>query len=391
MREGVKHVVITSLQSPRVWKPRFPFRFSNPAHPDLTAMRRQERLDEVVGSQPSDWETVARLACWVNRRIPMDRREGLMVSPGQGRSGPALLQAVDQGCRGFACGAFSRLFVDALASFGILSRCMGVTATGIRLADSVGGVWNHAMAEVWLDSLGQWVLVDPELLIFYEHEGRRLSALELHQALLNGIRPKRRHFDDAQIEAWLAVTGLSLWREDHAEQFQMLGYDLDNDHCRVDFQDNAVRNGEERGTTHLVYWPDHAPWKPYFYPHLHYVVTNDPLDTSFPMNQVEIRLPLIEERFVALSAASGESGTDVELITFAPWFSSFLVRYESGGRVTDWQRVTGAGHHDGIWSATLFWPLHAGVNRLEARVVCAFDRLGPTARVTVERRVKGMG
>jgi hypothetical protein len=104
------------------------------------------------------------------------------------------------------------------------------------------------------------------------------------------------------------------------------------------------------------------------------------------MNQVEIRLPLIEERFVAMSA--GENGTEVELITYAPWFSSFLVRHESGGRVTDWQRVPGAGHNDGLWTATLFWPLDAGVNRLETRVVGAFDRLGPTAHVTVECRGK---
>lgn len=376
-RDGPRFVV-THVDDTRVWAPRFAFRYPDPLNPQLVTMRADERLDEVVGDATNDWEIIARLAAWVCGRVPMDRASGPAITAEQYRSGPALLQSMNEGCSGYACGTFSRLFVDALASYGIFGRCMGVTAT----ETSLGREYNHATSEVWSDHWGKWVYVDAELMLYYEQHGVPLGALELQDALKRGAQPARRHFDPDTAARWIAARGFGRWVENYFEQFQMPGYDLDNDHCRDDFKDNSVRDGREEGTTQLVYWPADAPWRPLFYKHMHYVVTANPADVNWPVNRVELRLSLVGERQVAVRAAAAPTA-DVQLVTHAPHMVRFLVRVDGQG---EWRSVEAGPEEQGLRSGRFEWVLHAGTNLLESRVESALNRLGHVSSVRVESR-----
>ncbi len=365
---------LRSMDNPHVITPRFGPRFCDPRDSQLAAMRKEERLDEIVGDATDDWHVIGKIAAWTCARV----QNGTGPVYRGPFHGPALLKAIDAGQQGFACGTFSHLFVDALASFGILGRTIGITSTSNRLTKG-GAAWNHATSEVWSDRWGKWVYVDSELILYYEFGGRPLSALELQDCLKKGITPTLRHFDEAEAEKWIQARNFQWWKEAYFDQMQMINYDLDNYHMAKDF----VGNGQPGGRPMLVYWPTDAPWRPHYYSDRYrYLTTADPMDVDWPVNCVKIRLPLNPDGRVA--AKKGKNGLRVraELTAYAPYPEALLVRAGQGG---EWQEVKFRRQDGDIISGVYAWDLRGDECLLEARVRSALGRLGRISWVKLER------
>mgnify|MGYP000414109957 CR=1 FL=1 len=363
--------VIREMDNPRVLPPRFRPRFCDPRDPRLVAMRQKEKLDAIVGDTADEWNVIGKIAAWTCARV----QSGPGPAMEDTTDGVELLRQIDEGRSGFACGTFSHIFVDALASFGIVARTIGITATDI----SLGKVWNHATSEVWSDRWGKWVYVDSELILYYEINGTPLSALELQDCLKKGIKPTLRHFDDAEADKWIKARNFQRWKDAYFEQFQMPNYDLDNDHVAADFVENGVRDGKQKGRPYLVYWPPDAPWRPHYYSdRYHYVTTADPQDANWPVNCVEIRLPSHPNDTLVVSK---KGIVKAELAAYAPFGEAVLVRVDEKG---EWTEVPFKRADADMLSAAYAWSLHAGPNVLEARVRSALGRLGRVSRVKVE-------
>jgi len=366
--------VIREMDNPRVLPPRFRPRFCNPRDPKLVALRQKEKLDAIVGDATDEWNVIGKIAAWTCARV----QSGPGPAMEDTTDGVELLRQIDEGRSGFACGTFSHIFVDALASFGIVARTIGITATEI----SLGKVWNHATSEVWSDRWGKWVYVDSELILYYEINGTPLSALELQDCLKKGIKPTLRHFDDAEADKWIQARNFQRWKDAYFEQFQMVNYDLDNNHVAADFVENSVRDGKQKGRPYLVYWPPDAPWRPhYFSDRYHYVTTADPQDVNWPINGVEIRLPSHPNDTLVVS----KNGViKAELAAYSPFGEAMLVRVDEQG---EWIEVPFKRGDGDMLIAPYGWSLHGGTNVLEARVRSALDRLGRVSRVKVEEAV----
>lgn len=83
--------------------------------------------------------------------------------------------------RGF-CAQYAQVFAQACLSFGWQSRYLELGPKEDPCA--------HFTTEVWVDPLGKWVVLDPFHAVWYERDGRPLSGLEVHQALVAGEAAK---------------------------------------------------------------------------------------------------------------------------------------------------------------------------------------------------------
>lgn len=91
-----------------------------------------------------------------------------------------LLKEQRQGVPG-ACRRFSYILLGALLSAGFRARIVGFVST-LNRRDAQ----QHAAVEVWLEELGQWVLLDPTCDTVILVDGKVASAIELHEAIMTG-------------------------------------------------------------------------------------------------------------------------------------------------------------------------------------------------------------
>lgn len=91
-----------------------------------------------------------------------------------------LVKEQKQGVPG-SCRRFSYILLGALLSAGFRARIVGFVSTLNRR-----NVKQHAAVEVWLEELGQWVLLDPTYDTVILVDGKVASAIELHEAIVVG-------------------------------------------------------------------------------------------------------------------------------------------------------------------------------------------------------------
>jgi hypothetical protein len=80
-----------------------------------------------------------------------------------------------------ACRRFSYILLGALLSAGFDARLLFFASSPYRRQ-----VFLHAIVEVWIGELGQWVLLDPTYDCIMMIEGRAASAMELRNVVENG-------------------------------------------------------------------------------------------------------------------------------------------------------------------------------------------------------------
>jgi len=144
------------------------FRFSFDPPEALAALRRQERLDELVAGSASDREALRRLMEWTGDQWALG-----VPSPYPPPDAQVILRDIRAGFTGGFCAQYCFVLTQAIQSFGIPARL--VTITG------------HEVVEGWLRDEGRWVLLDPtyRLQVVYA-AGRPLDALEVRRGVERG-------------------------------------------------------------------------------------------------------------------------------------------------------------------------------------------------------------
>lgn len=151
--------------------------FHSPDDRGPAQLRAEFGLDDVIGGIDDELERVVALAGWVNSRWSH--------SGSNTPSSPNPLVILREAAEGasFRCVEYSVVMVGAAQSMGIPARVVGLKTRRAATARSAAG---HVVAEVWLDGLEKWVLVDPQLGYVFLSEGVPLNAVELGKALARG-------------------------------------------------------------------------------------------------------------------------------------------------------------------------------------------------------------
>ena len=159
------------LIMPRSWS----FITERPDHPGLAALRQREKLDAVVAPGADEWSKMRLLCSWANSQFAMGTPD-----PYPPWDANAVLEMIRSGRTGGYCAQYAVVFVQACAAMGWPARYLDIKPRDPK--DGNG----HITVEIWSNHFNRWVALDPTMDATFELDGRPLSALEIHQALVGG-------------------------------------------------------------------------------------------------------------------------------------------------------------------------------------------------------------
>jgi hypothetical protein len=140
--------------------------------------RFRRHLDQVLSVEyQNSLAKVVAIRCWVRRQQSQDHRVWFTPAGLTHEDPHRLLKEIREGFPG-ACRRFSYILLGALLSAGFDARIVGFT-NSLNRRDSK----QHLLVEVWLEELGQWVLLDPTFDALIIVGGKVASAIELHGAI----------------------------------------------------------------------------------------------------------------------------------------------------------------------------------------------------------------
>ncbi|MFS8084534.1 MAG: transglutaminase-like domain-containing protein [Acidobacteriota bacterium] len=142
---------------------------------DLEFFRNE--LAGVFSPSDSAWQRAIRIRNWL---VTTDYRTAM---PGLSTRVPreAYLQ-MRQG-RPVLCGNLAEIYVALCQAAGIVARPVGLS---LMVREGTFGSDTHAGAEVWMPEMGGWIYQDSTFDCQWEIDGKPASALQLHNALMEG-------------------------------------------------------------------------------------------------------------------------------------------------------------------------------------------------------------
>lgn len=325
----------------------FPLQVERRDEVRVLALRRQEKLDEVVSGAKGELDLFKKLTAWARSQF-----EPGIPDPYPLCNGLSILADIRSGKTGGFCGQYSYLLADALKSFGFFA------VRYVELEREAGA--GHFAVEAWCDDLGRWVLLDPLHAALYDRDGVPLSAIELHEELLAG-RAGSIKINRLPLMARPASgaahggpgPGPSASTPPEADEellsvFYNVAISTRNDFAHLEEPLTLA----ERETLFLRYAdPRVTPFR-----HLNFALSSVRKgDFLAPMNQVAIDATP-EPGKATLHLAFSTRGT-------CPHFVCYRVRIGGG----PWKDS----------GALIAWGLAGGDNLLEVRAVNAFEVLGP--------------
>lgn len=321
----------------------FPLQVERRDEPRVLALRKQEKLDQVVEGAVGQLQLFARLVVWARSQFEPGVPEPYPLS-----NGLSILADVRAGRTGGFCGQYSYLLGDALKSFGHFA------VRYVELENESGA--GHFAVEAWNDELNRWILLDPLNAALYERDGVPLSAVEIHDALIGGridtIRVRRLRGSSPGPRPAAGAGAPS--DSDLIAFFYNVAVSTRNDFARLE----APLTMTEREGIFLRYAdPRVAPFR-----HLDFELASVRReDFLVPMDQVAIEI-LGDDRNGQLHISLSTRGT-------CPHFVSYRIRIADG----PWRNS----------GPLLGWNLAPGENSLEVRTVNAFEVLGAVFRIRV--------
>jgi hypothetical protein len=144
--------------------------FENYYHPRVAKLRQRYQLDKVVGDEQDEFRRIMLLRHWIHTTMPIDDFNAT-------RTAWDAFDILDKAKAGgkFQCTHFAIVQHAVLNSFGYVARMLGVGPG--KNETPIGG--HHGTNEVWVNSLGKWVMVDAQYDLHFEKNGIPLSALEI--------------------------------------------------------------------------------------------------------------------------------------------------------------------------------------------------------------------
>jgi hypothetical protein len=363
---GAERVRVVESRSVRLVRSSYPFTYETP-HPRVRYLAEKYRLAEVVEGAPTDLEAQARLRDWTRRQWLRGWDFGKYNYCPRWDA----LDILDAAHTGFSlgmCTHYATVYAQAATALGYLGRHLIVD--------------HHCLAEVWIDELGRWVVMDPgnspeypEHNCHFERDGVPLNALEIHEAWKRGelasvqtiYRPPVPPFPADRLQEQAQVT---------CENYIRFGIPLRNNHLSTPEPQEEEHGQAQYHFNGYLWWEDdlNDPRFPEYA-----FLTNRPGDFYWTVNEVALDL----------QATDQEGVLRVTLDTVTPNFDTFLARFDDG----DWQPLpAGAAPLSQPVGAALLgqpfeWTLQPGNNRLAVKTRNRFGREGRASEVTVAYEV----
>ncbi|MGI6208874.1 MAG: transglutaminase-like domain-containing protein [Anaerolineae bacterium] len=330
--------------------------YGDPNSERMVTLREEFGLEEVLAGAESQFEGFLALKRWVRSRW----NHGYSRFSTEVKDGLDILRLAAQGEQ-FACGHFARTYVDCARALGWPARVVGISIEhGEFPRDYNVGNTGHSVVEVWSDEFGKWILLDPDVNVYYRRDGVPLSALEIREAWLTHkadevemvqdeplfVVPGERELQDLKREgAYAAWTAETLPR-----MFERFGR-----HRVMDYYARVRINGWE--------WVDEKVLPSFIGHYLPHSVrpSSNPDELYWTLNRVRWQ--------ATPSWGEGRAQLAVTLDHCMPYFDHYEVRIDQG----EWKPI----------AAEFVWPMHEGVNRLECRAVNVRGRRGPATWVDV--------
>jgi hypothetical protein len=147
---------------------------------DAAFFRRE--LSGVVSPSDTLWQRALRIRDWLAHTQHRTALPGLAT-----RVPREAYERMKQG-EPVLCGNLAEIYVALCEAVGLNARAVGMS---LMVRNGFLGNDTHAAAEVWIPELGGWIYQDPTFNCYWEIDGKPASALQLHNALIDGreIKP----------------------------------------------------------------------------------------------------------------------------------------------------------------------------------------------------------
>ncbi len=323
------------------------FHYQDIFNPRLAQLKTQEGLDDVISSGKSELDKMRLLRDWVSRQW-----ESSIPDPYPVWDAVTILKEIRAGRTGGFCAQYAVLLVQSCLSLGWQARYLAIA----RDARPDNG---HMTVEIWSNQFMRWVVMDPYFCVDYEKDGIPLSALDIHQSLVNG--------DSGRIEIKFGKDsrsnspGKTVTRETLLSYYFHLAVSLRNDHLSRSF------NFWNRHQEYLSFKDNYTDGRMEIFS----LYTTEENEFNFPVNQVEMIL-----------FATREPNTLVcRLRTNMPGAKALLIKPDGG----DWQHAGLGLSLDRLYGSVLVyhWRIHPGENTLRARAVNELGVKGPVSHIRI--------
>ena len=168
-----------------------PFRqfFDGKRERGLAQLRREYALDSVIAAS-APYDRLIAITNWASRQ--WEHSPNQMAS----KADPlTILREAKAGGR-FICRDYAIVTASVAAAYGMPSRVVNLLPADVETRSEA-----HAVAEVWVKPLREWVIADGQYGIVPELDGAPLSAIEL-QAALAEERPVRCRGNEGRCAEW---------------------------------------------------------------------------------------------------------------------------------------------------------------------------------------------
>jgi hypothetical protein len=167
-----KDIKVKEIKEYKFISKEYYFTFEDFNHPELVALLKKERIDEVTKPGMTEFDKILLVKSWVHKQLNV---------PGVASSYPpwnaaVVLDWVRKNKVQVLCGHYAVVFAQIMTGLGIPARYIDLSS-----AENEG----HFVVEVWSNDFNKWVLMDPYQDQYYQLEGMPLSALDLHLAFVN--------------------------------------------------------------------------------------------------------------------------------------------------------------------------------------------------------------
>jgi len=324
------------------------FRFDSFDNPKLKQLRERYHLSEMMSPGQGEFDGQILLMDWIHRQFKKFGRPSTNC-----HGALQILDAITEG-HAFFCAQYAETLVSTAASLGWVDRPLALRRhQGVNKA---GGSTEHSVTEIWSNQHRKWVMLDPTSNMYVEKEGVPLNAWEIRQEwfyeggtnLLFIVGKERKKYRKADLPIFLgrfAGFGDLTVEPDEPDKYGFIGYipntdlmDAGYDYAKMFIVKDQLCNGTK--------------W------HVRTSPANPATDPYFPIGQASLSL-------------RGENGKlGVTLKTLTPNFKRYEVQMDRG----EWKSS----------DAQFHWPVHSGVNRLEARTINQFGVIGPVSTAEVE-------
>lgn len=139
----------------------------------------RDKTGLVLPESASEWEQILHLNAYVHS---LSKHQGW--DSADDLSALHLFDGVSQKAITFRCVEFAHMLQHVCAAFGFPARVIGLR----RESSHIGLGKGHVVCDVWCNDLQKWVVLDPQLNIYYYLDVRAtpLSALEIHDLVRSG-------------------------------------------------------------------------------------------------------------------------------------------------------------------------------------------------------------